>query len=251
MRPSIWPAWLRAVFLAAIPVVFFGMLALGVWQLNRLQERRARNAEIAARLAEPTAPVAPALFAGDLAALDYRPAEARGTFDPAQEIVWRNQPRSGAPGVHVITPLRLAGSDAAVLVDRGWLPYTQAEPSARAAYPAPAGETLIAGVLRRPVPRTADFLPADPVLSPDLPRVDAWFWLDIEQIQAQVPYPLLPMLLVQTSGADAYQLPLAEFTPDLSDGPHLSYAIQWFAFAAIALFGPLLYWQHSRRSSRP
>lgn len=247
MKPQAWPAWLRGIFLAAIPVVFAGMLALGVWQLSRLQERRAHNAEIAARLAEPPAPVTPQLFSADLAALDYRPAEARGVFDPAQEVVWRNQARSGAPGVHVITPLRLAGGEVAVLVDRGWLPYTQAELPARAAYPPPTGEVVIAGVLRLPARRSADFLPADPTLSPDLPRLDAWFWLDIEQIQAQIPYPLLPLLLVQTTGADSQRLPLAEFTPDLTDGPHLSYAIQWFAFAAIALFGPLLYWRQSRR----
>lgn len=247
MRPAAWPRWLRLLFLAAIPLIFFGMLALGVWQLGRLQARRAHNAVIAARLDAPPAAVTPDLFAGDLAEFDYRPAEARGTFDAGQEIVWRNQAHNGAPGVHVLTPLRLAGHPAAVLVDRGWIPYTQAEPEARSAYPAPAGEVVITGVLRLPARRTMDFLPADPVLGPDRPRVDAWFWLDVEQIQAQVPYPLLPLVLVQTSGASAGQLPLLDFSVDLSDGPHLSYAIQWFAFAAIALFGPLLYWRHSRR----
>jgi surfeit locus 1 family protein len=247
MKTQPWPGWLRALFLAAIPVVVLGMVALGIWQLGRLQERRSRNAAIAARLAEPAVWVEPALFVGDLAQLDYRPGQARGTFDPVQEIVWRNQARNGAPGVHVITPLRLAEGDAAVLVDRGWIPYTQAEPAARGVYLAPDGVMTISGVLRLPNRRTADFLPVDPPLGPDRPRVDAWFWLDVAQIQAQVPYPLLPLILVQTDRPAAEQLPVPNFVLDLSDGPHLAYAIQWFAFAAIAGFGPLLYWRHSRR----
>ncbi|MBL8058127.1 MAG: hypothetical protein JNK29_15585, partial [Anaerolineales bacterium] len=55
MRPAAWPRWLRLLFLAAIPLIFFGMLALGVWQLGRLQARRAHNAVIAARLDAPPA----------------------------------------------------------------------------------------------------------------------------------------------------------------------------------------------------
>jgi surfeit locus 1 family protein len=240
------------LLLSAIPVVALGMLGLGFWQLNRLEERRARNDEIRQRLTQPALMVDDALLAMDVAALDYRPATARGKFDFAHEIVWRNQARDGAPGVHVITPLRLAGSETAVLVDRGWIPYTQAEPEARAAFQTPAGEVAVSGWLRRPVTRTADFLPSDPTRGPDQPRLDAWFWLDIAQIQAQTPYPLLPMLLVQapgpeTAGKNPARLPLPEPEPELSEGAHLVYAIQWFAFAAIALLGPFIYWRRSLR----
>jgi len=241
-----WPRWLRAVFLSAIPLVALGMLALGFWQLARLQERRAQNAAIEQRVAQAPLVLSGVSLPEPPEALDYRPAIVRGTFDPAGEIVWRNQAYQGAPGVHVITPLRLTGSDVAILVDRGWLPYTQAELEARRAYPPPAGEQAISGLLRLPVTRNADFLPADPTNSPEQPRLDAWFWLDIAQIETQTAYPLLPMLLVQAPDPEPAALPIRTLVLDLSDGPHLGYALQWFAFAAIAAFGPLIYWWRNR-----
>lgn len=252
MKSYSLPRWLRVLLLSAVPVVALGMLGLGFWQLNRLEARRARNDEIRQRLAQPPVAVDDGLFTAGLGALDYRPAAARGTFDFAHEIVWRNQARNGAPGVHVITPLRLAGSETAVLVDRGWIPYTQAEPEARAAFQTPAGEVLVSGWLRQPAARTADFLPSNLTRGPGQPRLDAWFWLDITQIQAQMPYPLLPLLLAQapgpgSAGANPAQLPLPEPEPELSEGSHLIYAIQWFAFAAIALLGPFIYWWRGRR----
>lgn len=247
MRAHRLPGWFRAALLASLPVIVIGMIGLGIWQLNRLQERRAHNALIQARLAGPPLTLTAAALTSDLAAWEYRPARARGVFDPAGEIIWRNQARDGAPGVHVLTPLRLADGSA-VLVDRGWIPYTEAEPAARARYAAPAGVVEVSGVLRLPVVRTAAFLPADPTVSPANPRVDAWFWTDLRQIQTQLAYPLLPVILVQNAAAGGLALPAADSSVELSDGPHLWYALQWFAFAAIAFFGPLIYWRHSRQA---
>lgn len=240
------PAGLRLALLAAIPVIAVGMLALGIWQLVRLQERRASNALISARLAAATVDVLAIDLAADPAAWEYRRARAAGEFDPAGEIVWRNQPRDGAPGVHVLTPLRLANG-AAVLVDRGWIPYLQAEPAVRARYAPPLGPVEVEGVLRPPLTRSADFLPGDPTPAPGGPRLDAWLWTDLGAIQAQLPYRLLPVILVQSPGPGSPGLPAASSSVELSDGPHLGYAIQWFAFAAIAVFGPLAYWLRGRQ----
>src|SRR5690606_23658974 len=125
------------------------------------------------------------------------------------------------------------GSDYAVLVDRGWIPYTEAAPEARAAYQAPAGVVEVAGLVRASQVRSFALLPADPTLSPDMPRVDAWFWVNVDQIQEQVPYPLLPYFIEVTPDPDPAALPAASASVDLSDGPHLAYALQWFAFALI------------------
>lgn len=243
------PRWLKSLFLFAIPVIAFGMLGLGVWQLSRLQERRAQNAFIQARTQAPPAALPAHLGSDAWSEWDYRPVSVRGEFDPTQEIVWKTQAYNGAPGVHVVTPLRLAGESSAVLVDRGWLPYLQAEPEQRAAYPPPSGEVTITGLVRVPAVRVSGLSPRDPPLSAAQPRLDGWFWLDTRAIQGQMPYPLLPVVIVQAPEPGAAGLPLRDYNLQFDDGPHLSYAIQWFSFAAIAIIGPLVYWRRERRPS--
>ena len=212
------------------------MIGLGFWQLDRLAQRRAQNALITARMA--AAPLdlnqSPA---ADLP--EYQRVLLRGTYAYDQEIILRNRAHLESPGVHVLTPLRLAGSDQAVLVDRGWIPYTAAAPADRAAYQLPAGEVTLEGLVRPPQQREFAFLPGDPTLSPQLPRVDAWFRVDLAQIQDQVPYPLLPYYVEAAAGPDPTRLPIGGSEIDLTDGPHLGYAIQWFAFAAILIIGSL------------
>jgi surfeit locus 1 family protein len=212
------------------------MVGLGVWQLARLHERRAANAVVAARLAQ--APIDLNAQPGAVPP-EYQPVRARGTFDAPQEIVLRNRAHLESPGVHLLTPLRLAGGEQAVLVDRGWIPYTEADPAARAPYRAPEGEAAVEGIVRASQARTLAFLPADPTLGPGQARLDAWFWVNIPQIQLQVPYPLLPFFIEAAAGPDPAQLPIAGYSVDLSEGPHLSYAIQWFSFATILVAGSM------------
>jgi surfeit locus 1 family protein len=242
------PTWVRALVLAALLVAALTMIGLGVWQLGRLQERRALNADIRRRLSEPPLALDGSSLA-DAAQWEYRRVIVRGVFDFSQEIVQRNRAHQQAPGVHVITPLKIAGSATAILVDRGWIPYESGAPAARAAYQTPAGEVAVEGVLRASQTRPYPFLPADPTRGPDDSRLDQWYWLNVEQIQQQIPYPLLPMFveLAPSEPAGPIQLPISGYEIDLSDGPHLSYAIQWFAFAAIAVVGPLAYWVQQRR----
>lgn len=241
------PRWLRALLLAAIPVAAAAMIGLGIWQLTRLQARRTLNAEISQRLAEPPLELTTAALT-DTALLEYRPVTVRGAYDFSQEIVLRNRAYQEEPGVHAITPLRIAGSTAAVLVDRGWIPYEAASPGARAAYQTPAGEVVVEGILRASQVRAYTFLPADPAVGPGSPRLDAWYWLTLDQVQGQMPYPLLPMFIEQAPAAAVpVPLPISGYDLDLSEGPHLSYAIQWFAFATILIVGPLAYWYQQRR----
>ena len=240
------PGWLRLLLLAGIPVAGVAMIGLGMWQLTRLQERRALNAEIRRRLAEPQLELTDATLT-ETARLEYQPVVVRGVYDFSQEIVLRNRAHEQAPGVHVITPLTIAESEAAVLVDRGWIPYEAASPEARAAYHTPTGEVIVEGILRASQVRASTFLPADPTVGPRLPRLDAWYWLTIGQVQRQAPYPLLPMFIEQAPSQNPSQLPVSGYDLDLSEGPHLSYAIQWFAFATILVVGPLAYWYQQRR----
>ena len=103
------------------------------------------------------------------------------------------------------------------------------------------------GLARLSQARTLFLLPADPTASPAAPRLDAWFWINIPQIQGQMPYPLLPFFVEAAPLADQSILPVSGYDDiDLSDGPHLSYAIQWFSFTAILIAGSLALWRQSR-----
>lgn len=239
--------WRGAVIVGAVALAALVMAGLGVWQLQRLSQRRAENAVLAVRLAQPPLDLN---TAAAVRVLDYQPLQARGTYDFAHEIVLRNRSYAESPGVHVLTPLRLTGTDLVVLVDRGWIPYTAAAPADRAAFQTPTGEVTITGLARLSQVRSMAFLPADPTPSAAQPRLDAWFWPDLTQIQAQMPYPLLPYYLEAdplVTPATQGPLPYAGHDYDLSEGAHLSYAIQWFGFTLTLLIGSVALWRQRRR----
>jgi surfeit locus 1 family protein len=209
------------------------LVRLGFWQLHRRTERLERNATYSSRAAEPPIPIHGPV--DDPAVLEYRQAIVEGNFDYEHEIILLGRTRGGAPGVRLLTPLRLPGEQA-VLVDRGWIPYEEREPAARAAYRGPdyarvRGRLLLGGV------RTSRFLPAPAAPQAGGPRVDAWSAVDLPRIQSQIPYPLLPFYVEQLPEPGDPELPWRGEDIVLDEGPHLSYAIQWFAFTAILLIG--------------
>jgi surfeit locus 1 family protein len=232
-----------------------GLARLGIWQLDRLAQRRAINSSLKARMAEPVLPLEGTAIDPD--ALEYRRVEVRGVYDAAQEIVLRNRELDGVPGVHILTPLRISGSEAAVLVDRGWIPRDLSDPAARREFAAPPGEVLVAGIARRSQENAGG--PQDPPLGPDRPRLDAWFRVNIAAIQQQTGYTLLPIFVEQQPAAPSAEMPPGEAalprpvaTVDLGEGPHLSYAIQWFAFAIILVAGYITFtYQQARRREQP
>ncbi|HEX9118623.1 MAG TPA: SURF1 family protein [Anaerolineae bacterium] len=255
-----WRALLRGRRLAATVAVALVCLAfcrLGFWQLQRLHERQAANAHLIARLSEPALTLTGA--AVDPAATDLRHAVAHGAYDFSHEIVLRNQAFGGLPGVHLVTPLRLSGSDAAVLVDRGWIPIDQVNPASRVAFDRPASEVDVRGVARSSQTRLNFLSPEDKAPTAG-GRLDQWFRVDIAKIQGQTPYPLLPVFLqegepktVDLAGGPAAgsRLPAPDFQIDLSEGPHLAYAIQWFSFAAILAAGYAAYFRRQNRRTPP
>jgi surfeit locus 1 family protein len=223
--------WSALIVLAGMAI----MIRLGFWQLDRLAERRASNAELVRQLALPPLSLSgdalPAeLRAGaDLTALKNRAASARGTYDFSHQVVLKLQSWQGQPGAHLITPLLIEGSSRAVLVDRGWVPYAEATPQALPQFDEPGPVTVTGRIqLSQPLPAAS--------ARPTSLQAD-WYRLDIAAIQAQVPYQLLPIAIQQSpppGRGGIAKLPYrVEPVFDLSDGPHLSYAIQWYSFALI------------------
>ena len=179
---------------------------LGRWQLNRLTQRRARNSVLATRLALP-----PLTVRRDIGADSARQRRvvAHGVYDFSAERAWPGRSFQGTPGVALITPLRLADGSV-VLVDRGWVPSPDAFHVDHALYREPDTATVTGIALIPPRGR------GDVDVAGFLPFV----------IQLETPEP-----------PPNRGLPRRWPPPAFDDGPHLSYAIQWFSFALIALVG--------------
>ena len=219
--------WVTLLVLLAIAV----MIWLSTWQLDRLQQRRAANEVLRQQLsAQPLSlnDVDPGTT--DLTAMPDRQVTATGTFDFSEQVLLKVQNFRGSAGVHLVAPLRLEGRDEAVLVDRGWIPEEEAQPSSWSQFDDP-GRLTVNGVLR--LTQTARGV------EPPAQAQQEWFRIDVEAIERQLPYDLLPVYILQTPPAGANQtLPYREQPQiDLSEGPHLSYAIQWAAFAVMLAAG--------------
>jgi cytochrome oxidase assembly protein ShyY1 len=209
--------WSRLALGAATIIVAAVCVRLGFWQLHRLDERRATNDAIRTGLSAPPGPLT---TAPDEAG--YRRVSASGTYDPARTLVLYGRPLNGAPGNHVLTPLRLADGTG-VLVDRGWIAsggQTEEGPLP----PTPAGPVEVAGVL----------LPGVDGGRVEGRTVDR---VDLTAIGRRLPYPIGEGYLLLTQQVPASQTPVPVSPPALEEGPHLSYSIQWFSFAGIALVG--------------
>ncbi len=234
MRKFFTPRWLITTLLVVAAV---GVMArLGVWQIDRLAERRAFNARVEAQIKAPPLELNGPFLAEDLYEMEYRQVVARGVYIAQQEILLRNQVWENRPGYHLLTPLRLANSDDVVLVDRGFIDLDQGQPASRAAYALP-GVVEVRGILRRPhVPRF--FGVPDPTLAPGETRLDAWNAVNLDRIRGQVDGNLLPVYILAAPDPAQPGPPYASLEqPDLSEGSHFSYAVQWFSFAAILGLG--------------
>jgi surfeit locus 1 family protein len=224
-------------------------VGLAFWQLERLQERRAYNARVQAQLDQPPLTLEAHTPLDDLSTMEYRPVVVRGEFDFTQEVALRGQSWNGTLGARLLTPLRIADSDRAVLVDRGWIPYEETENGHWPQYAQP-GEVIMRGRIRASRQDMGLGFRTDPTPVPG-ERLTAWNQVNVEAIGAQMPYSLLPVYIQQAPDTDPDTvLPYAGLSPlDLSDGSHLGYAGQWFMFAIVFAVGYPLFVRHQLREA--
>ncbi|MDQ6829523.1 MAG: SURF1 family protein, partial [Gemmatimonadota bacterium] len=223
---------LLAVLIAIVTAAV--CVRLGMWQLHRLAERRAQNAVVVGRTA--LAPVAPAESLPR-----YRRVVVSGTWDFDHELAIAGRTHGGSPGVNIVTPLTLAGSDRVVLVNRGWVYSPDAGTIDLTKWHEPDPVSL-PGYVDRPTDRKTP--------SPSL-GAHVLVSLDLPQLISRQPRPaaVLDYIVVALPTADSSSLahPARLALPPLDEGPHQSYAVQWFSFATIAVLGVgLLLYQEGR-----
>ena len=244
MRRTFWGV-LGSIFILLMAALF---VRLGFWQLDRLEQRRERNAALQGAMALPVLELrdSAALVLADPDAYLYRRVRVRGRYDPRRALVLRGRTDGGNPGVHLLAPLAFGG-DTAVMVNRGWVPSADAVTIDPLAHAEP-GEREVAGILIA-APATEDAAPLERVVAGV--RVHTFARLPLDSLRTASPGALLPLYVQQLSGTPPPDsLPRRVAVPPLSEGSHFGYALQWFSFAAIALVGLLLLVARSRRAVR-
>lgn len=226
------PKWVVGHLLCLSLIVLF--VNLGFWQLRRLHERRAQNKVLKANYTLPVTTIE------DARGTEFRRVRITGTYDASQVVLVRSRSLNSFPGDDVLTPLRANGLT--VIVNRGFAAIGGGD--MRGAVQPTTATVTVEGVLRRTETK-GTLGPTDPPTG----RLDTVNRIDVARLQQQLPYPVVPGVYVQlqTSSpaeSDAVKpIPL----PPTTDGPHLSYAIQWFIFATIGAVGwPVLLWRKSR-----
>jgi surfeit locus 1 family protein len=181
--------------------------------------------------------------------MEYRQVTVVGTYDHSQQIAIRNQYWDNQWGVHLVTPLVLAGSNQAILVDRGWIPSQDYQSGDWSAYDE-TGIIQVSGVIRASQEK-ADFgSRSDPTPAPGQSPMLAWNFVNVQALQQQASYQLLPAYIQQAHEASHTGLPYrTQPEVEITEGPHLSYAIQWFTFATVLVLGYPFFirWQEKNR----
>ncbi len=168
----------------------------------------------------------------DAETLSDRRVVAEGDYEPQFQVLIDNRTYNGQAGYHVVTPLRIAGSEVRLLVNRGWIPA----PADRRVIPAlatPTSRVELDGVAVIPPARFFR-------LGPPGESVQAWqsVWqnLDLERYRASVDFPVQPVVL-QLNPSSTVHDPSGGFVrewgrPDDKRLINVGYALQWWTFAA-------------------
>ncbi len=237
------PRWLALGFLVLVIVPSF--FALSRWQLNRLDQRRYENALVLGHSSQTPQPLDNVMKAGspNTSVGDpqrWVPVIATGTYDSSHQQLVRKRPLDGSNGFWVTTPL-VTTSGAVVVVNRGWIAAAGGATAVQDVPPPPSGVVTVTGRVQPsedgPHPQPAD-LPAGQITDLDI---------SLFASPAAAIYPGSVELISSVPAQPAGLTPLPE--PDLSDGPHLGYALQWILFAIIAVGGFVMLARREREYS--
>lgn len=205
------------------------MVLLGFWQLDRRDEKRAINNAVIERTAEAPVEISQLLESErlDPSTVEWRPVTVTGRYlaDAAVTIINRSQ--DGTPGYSPLAALEMADGRV-VFVNRGFVPLNETPPST------PDGEVEVVGFVRPTQTRGA----LGAIDSND-PEATEFHRIDIELISQRLDAPHLPVYvqLANQTPPQSAPWPAPVGLPELDEGPHLSYAFQWWFFSLVALTG--------------
>lgn len=230
------PKWIGFHLLVVAGIVL--MVNFGFWQLRRLDQRQEFNAVVEQRYDAPAVPLDdlldPTLSADQLAeTVTWRPVTALGVYATDQDVLIVNRSQNGRAGENVVTPLIL-DDGRILLVNRGFVPIDVDVPAA------PANQVAVLGRLRPSEQRHRGQLtdaaegPLELAQRLDLDRLSPQFEVDGGEVVDMY------IDLIESNPAEPSRFPEQVLEPDLSEGNHLSYAVQWFAFSIAVAVGWVL-----------
>ncbi|MEX1077629.1 MAG: SURF1 family protein [Homoserinimonas sp.] len=229
-RFALTPRWMGYLALAVVFAIVCSLL--GMWQFQRRAEARAAIAVVEANYDQDprvVAEVLPSLESYD-PDQEWTPVLLEGNYLADDELLARNRPRNGQPGFEVLTPLLLADGSVFV-VNRGWVPIGSRQDSPDLVPQAPSGEVTVVARLKS----------GEPVLpgrsAPAGTNQVATIQLDEIAERLDLPTYTGAYGLVDSESPEPAAAPIATIKPEPDEGPHLSYALQWFVFALIGFVG--------------
>ncbi|GAB3206518.1 SURF1 family protein [Marinactinospora endophytica] len=221
-------------FHALVLLVVPSFIALGMWQYGRWEVKAAAADLQEANLTASPVPLAQVTeVGGEVRREDrWRTVTATGEYDTGNEMLVRNRDGSGGVGLHVVTPL-VTDDGAAVLVNRGWVPQPPSSAQQPQVPRAPEGEVTVTGRVQfGETPENTGIRPRE-----GLPEGQIMI-IDLDEIGRELPYPLYGGY-VELTAQDPPSDPAPEVVspPETNTGMNLSYAVQWWVFAVIAVVG--------------
>jgi cytochrome oxidase assembly protein ShyY1 len=235
---ALWVRWtLLIVFVAILGTVFVN---LGEWQLRRLDERQQRNSAIIDNEQQPVRPFTEVFDHPLTVADEWQRVEARGTFDGEHQFVVRYRSLGDAPSYSVVTPLRTASGT--VLVNRGLIPLASGNRVPSTGPAPPAGEVTVVGHVRENERgRRSAITPSNGSVR----------YINSDALATALPYPVLNGYIGALTVTPPQTGGFAPASPpELSDGPHFWYAVQWFLFTALAVLGIVVFIRGDLRERR-
>lgn len=214
----------------AFLLVFPALLSLGFWQLDRAEEKRGIEREVEAATERDPLMLNTAKHS-KLRDEIYRSARMRGTYDGKRQYLWDNKTHNGVAGYQVLTPFLLDSSDAAVIVNRGWVPWKERRDNIPN-IDTPDEQLLVRGRIRSPS-NAIQLANHRDQQNAAYPRVVQAF--EPSLLAAELGVPVLPVM-IELGTEEQYGF-VRDWKPYFgSVGKHIGYAIQWFLMALI-VFG--------------